>query len=44
MINMKDLNLLTNNDKITNEGIIGMINMQKLNVHGNNKITNDGIK
>ena len=40
---MEEINLAKNN-KITNEGIIKMINIKKLNLSYNNKITNEGIK
>jgi hypothetical protein len=35
--------MLCHNNKITNEGIKGMINMKKLNLCNNKKITSDGI-
>jgi len=43
MINMKKL-ILSDNNKITDEGIIKMINMKKLNLSSNIKITDEGIK
>jgi len=40
---MQELDL-NDNDKITDDGIKGMINMLKLDLNDNNKITDDGIK
>jgi hypothetical protein len=40
---MKKL-ILSDNNKITDEGIIKMINMKKLNLSSNIKITDEGIK